>query len=492
MKLKFAQDGQLGSRLSFLDRFLTGALRLQPILLLFLICCVLTLVGVFVVRDLRNANTEAKNIFTSSIQGLQSIGDLQYDTQETRRATLYALTTNDSNLQIIYADQSRSADQRVKDGIAEYGKQAKRPSEVALAGRLKRDWNAYLDIRDEVLASILEGSTKEAVNLDLAGGVPAFELVRQDLKQVKHSYDEDASLRIANLIAVSRVSSLKLICILCFTFLLSLAAVWAIQRGQMLGTMRLANLQMEFVASVSHELRTPLAVLNSAADNIVDGLVKGDAAIQKYGTILQNQSRRMSTMVDEILLFASTEDRQNRYVLQPVPIPAIMESVLTSTQGLIRDAGVILEQHVEPNLPNVLGDLVGISHCLHNLIGNGIKYGGEEKWISLNICTAAPRDGARREVLISVADRGIGIDRSDLAHIFDPFYRSPRVNAAQIHGTGLGLSLAKKIAEAMGGRLSVISDLGVGSTFTLHLQIARNEDGQPATLASGPATSSYS
>jgi hypothetical protein len=144
MKLKFAQDGQLGSRLSFLDRFLTGALRLQPILLLFSICCVLTLVGVFVVRDLRNANTEAKNIFTSSIQGLQSIGDLQYDTQETRRATLYALTTNDSNLQIIYADQSRSADQRVKDGIAEYGKQAKRPSEVALAGRLKRDWNRCL------------------------------------------------------------------------------------------------------------------------------------------------------------------------------------------------------------------------------------------------------------------------------------------------------------------------------------------------------------
>jgi signal transduction histidine kinase len=93
---------------------------------------------------------------------------------------------------------------------------------------------------------------------------------------------------------------------------------------------------------------------------------------------------------------------------------------------------------------------------------------------------------------MSVADRGIGIDRSDLAHIFDPFYRSPRVNAAQIHGTGLGLSLAKKIAEAMGGKLSVISDLGVGSTFTLHLQIAGNEDGQPATLASGPATSSYS
>jgi len=477
--------------LRLLDRFLIGALPIKPIVLVFVFCCAVTLVGVLVVGDLGNANAEAKNIFTSSIQGLQSIGDLQYDAQETRRATLYALTTKDSNLQVMYADQSRDADQRVKDGISKYSKQAIRPAEVQLAERLKRDWDAYLAIRDEVLASILEGSTKEAVNLDIAGGVPAFELVRQDLKQIKHAYDEDASVRIANLTAVSRASSRKLIFVLCFAFLLSLAAVSAIQRGQMLGTMRLANLQMEFVASVSHELRTPLAVLNSAADNIADGLVKGDAAMQKYGAILQNQSRRMSTMVNEILLFASTEDRQNRYVLQRVPIRAVMESVVTSTQGLIHEGGVTLEQYVEPNLPDVLGDLVAISQCLHNLIGNAIKYGGDKKWISLTVSTAPAKDRGE-EVRIAIADRGIGIDRSELAHIFDPFYRSPRVNGTQIHGTGLGLSLAKKIAEGIGGRLSVISELGMGSTFTLHLQVARNDDGEQATPVSGSATSAHS
>ena len=75
-----------------------------------------------------------------------------------------------------------------------------------------------------------------------------------------------------------------------------------------------------------------------------------------------------------------------------------------------------------------------------------------------------------------MADRGIGIDSSEIEFIFDPFYRSPRVQAAQIHGTGLGLSLAKRIAESMGGRLTVVSQLSAGSTFTLHLQFAKGED----------------
>jgi signal transduction histidine kinase len=83
-------------------------------------------------------------------------------------------------------------------------------------------------------------------------------------------------------------------------------------------------------------------------------------------------------------------------------------------------------------------------------------------------------------VAISVQDHGIGIDKSDLMHVFEPFYRSPAVRDAQIHGTGLGLPLAKNIAEAMGGRLTVESKLGVGSVFTVHLPSV-TETARPAT-----------
>lgn len=474
--------------LPFMDRLLSVASRHNASLLLFMVCFGVAVIGAFVIRDLRAANTEAQEMYTGSVHGLQRIGELQYDAQETRRATLYALTTSDSNLQVEYADQSRGADQRVKDGIAEYGRQAKQPEEIALGNRLSRDWKNYLDVRDEVLASILEGSSKEAVDLDLTGGVPAFERVRQDLDEVKRLYGEDASRRQANLAASSRRSSVRLIGILSFTFLLSSAAVWAIQRSRLTSAIELAKLQMEFVASVSHELRTPLAVLSSAADNLADGLV-GNDGLHKYGTILQNQSRRMGRLVDEILLFASTEDRSNRYVLQPLQVTSILDAIVTSTEGAIHGAGFELERDIAPDLPLAMGNLAGISQCVQNLIGNSIKYSGDRKRIVLRAFAANTKHGAMEEVRISVTDFGIGIDASELTHIFDPFYRSPRVHAAQIHGFGLGLSLAKRIAESMGGSLSVVSELSQGSTFTLHLQTAKGVDMQTVLAADGPSQS---
>ncbi len=467
--------------MTFLDGLLSTASRHNATLLLFIVCCGVAVIGAFVIRDLQAANTEAQEIYTGSVHGLQQIGELQYDAQETRRATLYALTTSDSNLQVKYADQSRDADQHVKDGIAEYGRQARRPDEITLAKRLNSDWSKYLGVRDEVLSSILEGSTGEAVGLDLSEGVPAFEGVRQDLNEVKRLYDEDASRRKANLVASSHRSSVRLIGILGFTFLLSTAAVWAIQRSRMLSTIQLAKLQMEFVASVSHELRTPLAVLRSAADNLADGLVEGKPALKKYGAILQHQSRSMSHLVDEILLFASTEDGTRRYVLQPCQIAPIIDSIVASTETLMKEAGFVIEKQIAPDLPFVRVDTLGVSQCLQNLIGNAVKYGGDHRRIYLRAFASPMEHGPGREVRISIIDRGIGIDAAELAHIFDPFYRSPRVHAAQIHGTGLGLSLAKRIAESMGGRLSVSSELSVGSTFTLHLQIAKGEEMQIVT-----------
>ncbi len=488
-RFKFKLRRQSAYPMPFRDRVLRVATRHNAILLLLLVYFGVALVGAFVIRDLHAADVAAEQMYTRSVHGLQRIGELQYYAQETRRATLYALTTSDSNLQVEYADQSRDADQRVKDGITEYGRQAKHPGEIALAKRLSGDWNGYLAVRDEVLASILEGSAKEAVSLDISGGVPAFDLVREDLNEVKRLYDQDASMRLANLDTSWRRSAWRLIGILGFTFLLSGAAVWAIQRGRMLNAIHLAKLQMEFVASVSHELRTPVAVLSSAADNLADGLIEGKDALRNYGSLLQKQSRRMGELIDEILLFASTEDGKNRYILRPLRLEPIIDSIISSAEGLIEGADVIFDARVEAEVPLVLGDPVGISQCLQNLISNAIKYGGDHPHITLRVYTSN-FGGMGGEVRISVADRGIGIDSSELSRIFEPFYRSPRVNTARIYGTGLGLSLAERIAASMGAKISVVSELSVGSTFTLHLQIAKGDDLQADAEVTRPSASS--
>jgi signal transduction histidine kinase len=451
-------------------------------LLLFMVFCVVVAVGAFMIGDLHTATVQVQRMYAGSVQGLRQIGELQYEAQETRRSTLYALTTNDSNLQVEYADQSRGADRLVTDGIAQYLIGARMPWEVEVGRRLQQDWAAYLKVRDEVLASILEGSTKEAVDLDLTGGVPSFDRVRQDLEEVKRLYDEQASEQLTVVDASSRRSVLRLVGVLCFTLLFASASVWAIQRSKMLSALKLAKMQMDFVASVSHELRTPLAVICASAQNIADGVVDEKEQLAKYGSVIRHHSRQLTELVNQILLFASTHEGRNRYVLRPLQASAIIESVLTNTRELAEEAGFVVEQNIEPDLPPVMGDFSAVCQCLQNLVLNAVKYGGSHPSIAIRAFRGKAEGQHPAEVRISVEDHGIGIDSAELQQIFEPFYRSPVVTAAQIHGTGLGLPLAKGIAEAMGGRISVISKVGVGSRFTLHLPAGQTVESEKAAL----------
>jgi signal transduction histidine kinase len=235
---------------------------------------------------------------------------------------------------------------------------------------------------------------------------------------------------------------------------------------------RLARLQLDFVTAVSHELRTPLTIIGSAADNIASGVVDTRQQLQEYGSVIGHEVTQLSGLVERILLFASARNTKQQYVLEPLSPSEIVEAVLTGTGGLIRAAKFEVEKKVEDGLPRVAGDRMAVSQCLENLVTNALKYGRSAKWLRLS---AALEPGATEDadqVCISVSDRGIGIDAHDLPHIFEPFYRSRAVQVAQIHGTGLGLAVAKQIAEALGGSLTVVSRPGEGSTFTLHLRRA--------------------
>jgi signal transduction histidine kinase len=231
---------------------------------------------------------------------------------------------------------------------------------------------------------------------------------------------------------------------------------------------RLAKLQMDFVTAVSHELRTPLTVISSAAENIAHGVVEGRPQLEQYGSVIGAQARKLFDMVEQILLFAAIREGQQRYSLRPLQAPEILDAALSGTAGLIRTAGFHVEQQIEPNLPRIVGDLPALSQCVQNLITNALKYGSEQKWIGIQ-ARLTEHGLTGKEVQISVSDRGIGIAPEEIRHIFEPFYRSPSVTAAQIHGTGLGLPLAKSIVEAMNGQVTVKSVPGRGSTFTLHL-----------------------
>jgi len=437
-------------------------------LLLLLVFGVEIGVGLFVIQDLLTAYAEVQKVYAGSVRGLQGIGELQYEAQETRRSTLYALTTTDGNLQVEYADQSREADQRVSQGIREYLLQARGSREKDLGQRLAMDWDAYLRIRDDVLGSILEGSTKEAIDLDLTSGVPLFDRVRQDLDETKRLYDSQASKQLAIVAESSRRSVVKLIAGLGLALLAGTMAIWAIQRSKMQSALHLAKLQMDFVASVSHELRTPLAAILSAGQNITDGFAPD---LDLYGSIITGQARQLIDLVDQILLFASMKHDKESYLLRPLEVTEALEQVRRNAVALFEQSGFAVEFQVQESLPRVYGDMGLLSRCLQNLIGNAVKYSGTSRRISVSAC-CEELDHTGKEIRISVQDQGTGISSSELQHVFEPFYRSPRVVAAQIHGTGLGLAVTKHLVEAMQGRVSVVSEVGVGSVFTIHLPVA--------------------
>ena len=242
------------------------------------------------------------------------------------------------------------------------------------------------------------------------------------------------------------------------------------------------KLQMDFVASVSHELRTPLTVIFSAGENIKDGVIRDRNGLVDYGSIVMGQSRHLMDYVDRILLFASIRSGKDRYNIRSLRVPEILERVRRNMETLIIEESRVLEQIVDPDLPCVAGDQFAVCSCLENLITNAIKYSASDRRIRISAHSQTTDRG--KEVAISVQDRGIGVHGSELKSIFEPFYRSPEATKAQIAGTGLGLSVCKHLAEAMGGSLTVESEVGVGSTFTLHLPATGSEPTELAAISS--------
>jgi signal transduction histidine kinase len=230
---------------------------------------------------------------------------------------------------------------------------------------------------------------------------------------------------------------------------------------------RLARIQMDFVAGISHELRTPLAVICSAAENLADGVVGAGDQVREYGALIRNEGRHLAQMVEQTLGFAAQQVGRPSEDRAAVGISAVIDEALVQSGLTLKDSTVEVEKQIEPGLPPVMADAPAITRCVQNLLANAVKYGGDNRWV--RVCARSVHGRRRPEVEIVIEDKGIGIDPGDLPHIFEPFYRGRSPEVAHVPGTGLGLSLARDIAESMGGLLSVKSEIGKGSVFTLRL-----------------------
>lgn len=230
---------------------------------------------------------------------------------------------------------------------------------------------------------------------------------------------------------------------------------------------------IEIVARVMHELRTPITAILSAGENIRDGLHVDKDSLREEGTIIITQAMRLRHLGDQILLYASTGGARPRREMRALTAEEVLDNAVNHVFVLLQQGQYTLERKIQPELPALYGDLSLLSQCLENLIANAIKYSGQSRWVGVSAQVGEASGAAQEEIHIRVHDCGIGIGSEDLPHVFEPFYRSSRPAVSRIHGNGLGLSIAKGCVESCGGTLSVVSEEGAGSIFTLHLPLYR-------------------
>jgi signal transduction histidine kinase len=237
---------------------------------------------------------------------------------------------------------------------------------------------------------------------------------------------------------------------------------------------QLAELQMSFVANVSHELRTPLTVIRTAAFNLRGKLASRPDQVERYGSLIEAESEKLEKLVEQVLRFSSAAAGHAIRDREPVAVENLIEEGLKSSRAALSGPGWEIECRIDPGLPLVLADEVALRHALQNLVDNAVKYGtGGSKWIGVSASSVSGGDGPAVE--IRVADHGPGIPPDEQAHIFDPFFRGRRALQDQVHGTGLGLNLVKRIVEAHGGTIRVISQPSEGAEFIVRIPAAPPE-----------------
>jgi two-component system phosphate regulon sensor histidine kinase PhoR len=233
------------------------------------------------------------------------------------------------------------------------------------------------------------------------------------------------------------------------------------------------RMRADFVANASHELRTPLASLIGFIETLRGPAADDTAAQQRFLVIMAEQAMRMNRLIDDLLSLSRIELTEHQAPAGRVDLAALLARTLSSFEPRRAQAGAMLRQQVQQDLPPVLADADQIEQVVQNLLDNALKYGRQGGVIEVRLGEAAGgRWPSRPGVVLSVRDEGAGIPRVHLPRLTERFYRVDRGRSRVAGGTGLGLAIVKHIVNRHRGQLAIDSEEGVGSTFSVWLPLA--------------------
>jgi PAS domain S-box-containing protein len=230
----------------------------------------------------------------------------------------------------------------------------------------------------------------------------------------------------------------------------------------------LANrLKSEFLASMSHELRTPLNSIIGFSDFLLTDPVNRLSDVQReYLTDILNSGNHLLSLINDILDLAKVESGKLELKPQLFSVPRAVDAVCSSLRPQLNERGLVLTTDVSPEIDRVVLDELRFKQILYNLLSNAVKFTPNGGRILVTIASS----GAS-QFLVKVQDTGIGIPSKDLSRIFREFEQLDSGTARKYSGTGLGLPLTQKLVLAMGGSITVASEVGKGSTFTVRVPL---------------------
>lgn len=243
-----------------------------------------------------------------------------------------------------------------------------------------------------------------------------------------------------------------------------LAGAWFVFRS-MKREVEFAQLKSDFVSSVSHELRTPLALIRMYAETLEMGRLSDEGKKQEYYSTILHETERLSRLVNNVLNFARQDAGRKRYHFTEADLNDIVRSVMRTYEHhlQIEEISPIVDLCTDPLIVRV--DPEAVAEALINVVDNAVKYSLTEKFLRIESGVS------QGKAYVSVEDRGAGIPWEHQAKIFEQFYRGSGGDVQAVRGSGLGLTLVKRIMDAHGGSIDVVSTPGKGSTFTLNFPV---------------------
>lgn len=225
----------------------------------------------------------------------------------------------------------------------------------------------------------------------------------------------------------------------------------------------------EFIADATHEFRTPLAIIRGNIDLAVLKDLKNPNALKKVFKEINHEVEHLSELISDLSLLTYDKSRSGKIsAYQTTDLTKIIKHVTNTLEGLARSRKISIKTHKMPPV-SIRGDQIYLEKMFTNLVKNAVTYSPKGGFIEIS--------GSKKKsvVEISIKDTGIGIAEADLPNIFKRFFKAESSKAARKGGVGLGLAIAKKIAEDHGGDITVKSSLGKGSTFIVSLPLPNNK-----------------